>query len=317
MKKWFGLASFLLIFGIMICVGALTACAKDLGKLDMTKYERNEHEITEDFDNIFIQTISAEISFVLSEDGNCKVVCEEEKNLKHSVNLEEGKLFIIAIDQRKWHEHLFNFGKTSLTIYLPQSAYALLNIQANTGDIEIPNSFAFERVDIQVSTGNVKCYASASENIKIKTSTGDIRLENITTGTLDLSVSTGKINVLGAVCAGDMNVNVSTGDGNLTNITCKNLTSNGDTGDLSLNNVIATEKFSIVRTTGKVEFEACDAMEIFVKTSTGKVVGTLLSEKIFIPKTSTGDIKVPDTTTGGKCEISTSTGDIKISIAGR
>ena len=60
----------------------------------------------------------------------------------------------------------------------------------------------------------------------------------------------------------------------------------------------------------------CDASEIFVKTDTGDVRGTLLSEKVFIIKTSAGDVSVPETVTGGKCEISTDTGDIKIGISG-
>ena len=39
-----------------------------------------------------------------------------------------------------------------------------------------------------------------------------------------------------------------------------------------------------------------------------------LTEKIFIAKTDTGEIKVPETTSGGKCKITTDTGDIKIEI---
>ena len=37
-------------------------------------------------------------------------------------------------------------------------------------------------------------------------------------------------------------------------------------------------------------------------------------DKVFITDTSTGNISVPKTITGGKCEITTSTGDIRISI---
>ena len=58
----------------------------------------------------------------------------------------------------------------------------------------------------------------------------------------------------------------------------------------------------------------CDAAEIFVETDTGDVKGSLLSEKVFIPKSDTGDIKVPKTVTGGRCEITTDTGDIKIEL---
>jgi DUF4097 and DUF4098 domain-containing protein YvlB len=61
-----------------------------------------------------------------------------------------------------------------------------------------------------------------------------------------------------------------------------------------------------------VNFNACDATEIFVKTSTGNVAGSLLSSKVFIANTSTGSIDVPKTTSGGRCEIITSTGNIKI-----
>ena len=62
-------------------------------------------------------------------------------------------------------------------------------------------------------------------------------------------------------------------------------------------------------------FDSSDAAEIFVKTSTGDVSGSLLTEKVFITDTSTGKVSVPKTTTGGKCELITSTGDIKIEIS--
>ena len=68
------------------------------------------------------------------------------------------------------------------------------------------------------------------------------------------------------------------------------------------------------RSTGDVELNACDAGGLSLKTTTGDVTGTLLSEKVFITDTSTGDVSVPKTTSGGKCEISTTTGDIRIDI---
>ena len=77
---------------------------------------------------------------------------------------------------------------------------------------------------------------------------------------------------------------------------------------------MATGRFEIKRSTGKVIFEDCDAAEIFIKTSTGKVKGSLLSEKIFIIETNTGRVDVPKTLTGGRCEISTDTGNIFVEI---
>ena len=64
--------------------------------------------------------------------------------------------------------------------------------------------------------------------------------------------------------------------------------------------------------TGDIKLDKSDAAEIFIKTSTGNVTGTLLTEKVFITQTSTGNIKVPKSIKGGRCEITTSTGNIKI-----
>ena len=58
----------------------------------------------------------------------------------------------------------------------------------------------------------------------------------------------------------------------------------------------------------------CDAEEIYVTTGTGSVHGTLLTNKIFQVRASTGKIDVPESWEGGKCKITTTTGSVKISI---
>jgi DUF4097 and DUF4098 domain-containing protein YvlB len=107
---------------------------------------------------------------------------------------------------------------------------------------------------------------------------------------------------------------VDTGDARLADVTCKNLYSTGDTGDLSMKGVVAVGQFSIERDTGDVELERCDAADIFIKTSTGDVEGSLLSEKLFSARSNTGDVEVPPPTSGGRCEIVTDTGDIEIAV---
>ena len=82
-----------------------------------------------------------------------------------------------------------------------------------------------------------------------------------------------------------------------------------------MKNVIASEKFSIQRDTGDVSFESCDAGEIFVKTDTGKISGTLRSEKDFSScRSDTGSVRVPATVSGGKCELISDTGNIRIEV---
>lgn len=115
---------------------------------------------------------------------------------------------------------------------------------------------------------------------------------------------------------GDVNTKVTTGKIFMTNVQCKNFISKGDTGKLEMTNVFASEKFDLKRSTGDIIFNQCDAESIFVETDTGDVTGSFLSDKIFFTDTDTGDVDVPKSMTGGRCEITTDTGDILIHIGG-
>ena len=314
-KIWLTVSALLVILGTTVL--ALTACLVgwDFTRLSSEKHETNIYDINEDFSNISMDTDTADIFFVPSDDGKCKVVCYENEKEKHSVSVQDGTLIIESVDLREWHEYInFNFETMKITVYLPKTEYTSLFIKASTGDIEVMKDFKFENIDISLDTGDVKMFFSATETVKIATDTGDIHIEGLSAGSLDLSVSTGKVTASDVKCDGDFKLVVSSGKSRLTNVTCKILISNGSTGDIFLNNVIAAEKFSIERSTGDVTFDGCDAAEIFIQTDTGDVEGSLLSDKIFITETSTRKIKVPSSVTGGKCEITTSTGNIKINI---
>ena len=114
--------------------------------------------------------------------------------------------------------------------------------------------------------------------------------------------------------SGDLEIQEHTGKVVLENVKCRNFTSDGDTGSLVMTNVMASGEFNLERNTGDIEFHGCDAETIYVETDTGDVTGTLLTDKVFITETDTGSVDVPKSVTGGRCEISTDTGDIRIEI---
>ncbi len=274
-KVWLIVAASLILVGCIIFGGIMTMLKWDFTKLSTSKFEANEYVIDENYENLSIATNTADVFLLPSENEKTSVVCVEETNMSHSVSVKDGTLVIEIVDSRKWYEHIgINFKASKITVYLPQGEYGVL---------------------------------------AVKTSTGNIDVQNITAEKLSLSVSTGKVTVSDAVCAGDIDVCVSTGKSLLTNVRCKNFTSNGSTGNISLNNVIATEKLSIARSTGNVKLDGSDATEIFVKTDTGDITGSLLTEKRFIAHTDTGRIDVPKGESGGKCEVTTDTGNIKFS----
>lgn len=275
-KIWLIAASSLVLIGCIILGGIMTMLKWDFTKLSTVKYETNNYEIAGGFKNISIKANTADILFVASESQDCTIICYEQEKVRHTVAVEDNTLAIEVKDSRRWYEYIgINFDTPQITVYIPQGEYAALSV---------------------------------------KSSTGDIRVENMAIETLKLSVTTGSITVSDITCQEDINISVSTGKAKLSDVVCKNVVSSGNTGDIFLQNVIASKKISIKRSTGNVRLEHSDAAEVFVKTDTGNVTGTLLSDKVFITQTDTGTISVPKTTSGGRCEINTDTGDIKIKI---
>lgn len=314
-KKWLITAVVLVVLGLGMVASSIYIAQKELPGFGFDNYETRTYEISEPFSKLHLETDTADITFSVSKDNTCRVVCCEPENIKHDVSVQDGSLRIFVQDFRKWYEHIDIFQKDiTVVIYLPASEYSSLVILEDTGDIRISQDFTFENMDIVTSTGTVRSAASTSESMKIHTSTGYIYLDNISAGSLDLKVSTGNVNIHDVICQGEFQLRVSTGSAQIDNFRCQSFTTTGNTGDLTLKDVIAEGLISIERSTGDVTFEKCDAAALFIQTDTGDVEGSLLSEKIFIVSTDTGDIRVPQTYSGGRCVINTDTGDISFTL---
>lgn len=314
-KIWLMVAASLMVIGLIIFSVVMTKYNWDFSRLSTEKYKTNTYETTGDFNNISINTDTADIIFALSDNGKCKVECYESEKLKHSVITKDDTLTIETVNKNNWYDYIgINFNSPKITIFLPKIKYTALSINQDTGDILLPKDFKFSSADISSSTGDVNFFSSASKPVKIKTSTGNICVKYSSINALNLTASTGDITVSNVICKKDINIRLSTGKSFLIDTECKNLISTASTGDITINNVITKEKFSIKTSTGDVKFDSSNAREIFVETNTGNVLGSLLTDKVFITSTDTGSVDVPKTVNGGKCEIITDTGDIKITV---
>lgn len=315
MRIWLIVGISLLVIGGIVFTVAMSLLGWEFARLSTANYQTNEYAVTEDFDSISVQAREADIRFLPSENGECKVVCVEKESVSHTVEVQNGKLVITTVGVEKWYENFFNFNQETLTVYLPKQGYTTLSIEGKTGDVEVSKEFSFENAQVATSTGDIRWYASASNRIALTASTGDITVENISASSLKLTVSTGRVSATGVNCTDGVDVQVSTGEAYLTNVACKSFVSGGGTGDITLKNVQAEERLSIERGTGDVRFDGCDSGEIVVKTGTGDIRGTLLSSKTFYASTSTGHVNVPQGTTGGNCTLKTTTGNIHITIS--
>lgn len=294
-KKWILAAVIFIVAGALLFVGALAAVRFDITELSTQRFQTNFYEFDEDFDKVSVDVRTAAVTLVPSEEDVCRIECFEEDTQLHSVKIQDGTLMISTIDNRKWYDNIMiSFKAPAITIYLPEEAYDSLSVVTKTGNIEIPDGFSFETVIITGTTSNITCDASVSKDIEVNTTTGIISVGLSDAETIELSATTGMVMV--------------------NDTACSYLTAETGTGQVRLENVIAKESIRVETGTGGVRFEGCDASDIMVKTGTGSVEGTLLSEKIFDVHTSTGSIRVPDTTSGGRCEITTGTGNIEISL---
>lgn len=314
-KIWLIIALSLVLVCCVFFVSVMATLDWSFSNLSNIKYETNNYDIDDEFYNISVKTDTAEVVFAVSDSEKCRVECYEEKKVKHSVIVKDDTLVIEDINNKHWYDYIgVNFGSPKITIYLPKSEYGSLSAYGKVGDVKLPHEFALDSVDISLSTGCVDLNASVLGAVKIKTNTGYICVEDTAVGSLELTVSTGKVTVSDVVLDGDITVGVSTGKAELNDIRCKSVVSSGSTGDIALKDVVAAEKISINRSTGDIRFTNCDAAEIFAETSTGDITGNFLTDKAFNAKTSTGKINVPNTSSGGKCEIKTGTGNIEIKI---
>ena len=304
-----------LLVGLGIVVMAAALGAVGIEGLSTSTYITNTYEITEDIRDLDIQIGAADVSLVLSEDDVCKVVCNEEERLYHSVTVRDGVLEIRRVNEREWTDNIgIHMEESRVTLYLPRAEYGELVIDGSTGRVHIPGDFRFQSIDVDLTTGLVYNGASASDGIRICTTTGGIEVGDVTADHMELSVTTGMIEAEKVTCDGELKINTTTGDTTLRESRCRTLLSDGGTGKLFLSDVVVREMMDIRRSTGDVDMQACDASVIVVVTSTGDVDGSLLTGKLFDIQTSTGNVQVPKSTSGGECQITTSTGDIRIVI---
>lgn len=330
MKKLLLFGAIFVVVGIIICAVAL---AMDVD-FYMEKLEEKTYEIQEDFSKIQTDTRDTNITFHLSEDGVCRVVCQEKEHERHTVKVENGTLFLRQENNKKWYHYIgFDFHTSSVDVYLPKAAFEALNMDGSTGDVTVPKELCFTNAVIHASTGDIDMRAQVEKDLTVAVNTGRVLVSGIRCENMDLKASTGDVRILDVNCknlsatsdTGDkMLENVqaeetiqlicTTGDIHFTRGSCRNLTTESTTGRQTMEYVVASGDVRMASDTGDIRLADFDGATISITTDTGDVTGTILSEKIFFTETDTGRVEVPRCASGGSCEIITDTGDIRIQI---
>ena len=333
-KVLLAIAGSALIVGLAVGLCGLFMLDFDFDAMQTQNYEDVTHEVSGEFSDISIETIESSIEFRHSDDGTCYVDCMESEYVTYSVSVQEGELKITANDTRQWYHNIdiFNTQRQNMTVYLPLEAYESLRIKSATGAVRVTPEFSFADVDIDLNTGMVSWEANVAHSMKIKNRTGFVQIKNVTpdgmllvendTGRVSIEgvtaqgikaeTSTGKVIMTNTIAKESIRVKTSTGNAEFDACRAESLSAQARTGKVKLSDVVVTGLLQVETSTGDVEITACDAGQVDIETDTGDVEGTFQSPKEVFAESDTGRIRVPKSTTGGRCDIVTDTGDIII-----
>ncbi len=264
--------------GLIIVAAILGSVQFDFGKLSSEHFRTHDaYPVDEPFEKVEVETINGDIVIRQSSGKYCKVTCSISEHVTYDVKSENGTLKIKQNDSRQWYEHLGVIWEPpyGVVVELPAKTYEKLSIKTTSGKVWVHNR-DFRRADISSISGNIQLLGCSAGRVKTATTSGDIQLLNTNTTSLELVTTSGEIW----------------------------LSDTNSTGTAAISSV-----------SGDVLLYAFDAPNMKVSTISGDVDATLLSGKNFLVQSRSGDVDVPlSDPSGGTCEITTTSGDIGVSV---
>ncbi|MBR6088963.1 MAG: DUF4097 family beta strand repeat protein [Anaerolineaceae bacterium] len=291
-----------------------------LGWLQSKKSQSpNTWTMKDNFSGISVKSQTGNVRFYKTNERSAKINWSGSRSTKLSVRELGGTLTVEETYNLPWFLRIgIHTEKTEIKIFLPRDEYRKLTVRTDTGSIEVPSAFSFDRAVIKTDTGAVSFLADVSKELKIDTDTGRISAGNIAAEKAEIKSDTGSVTVSDMKVSKDIRLKTDTGRIEMANIFCQDLDVSSDTGSLTLTNVIAADKLEAESDTGSIKLERCDAYgKLELETDTGSISGTLLSGKVFKARSGTGKVSVPESSGGAVCTIKSDTGSITIEIAGK
>ncbi len=285
------------------------------------------------FSSILVEERESDVVLIPSANGLTGV--EWHEKLPHTAEVINGVLTIRREDKRRLG--FFMFGMVNedakLRITVPAGKYHELRITTASGDVTIPHMFSFATADVHSASGDIEFMAPVENDLHVKSTSGDVSVEKLTAsiaeigsvsgdveldriktnGGLKVKTVSGDLNVRDSDC-GEFTAKTVSGDLKLDVVRCKDCTAESVSGDVSATAVIASSVLRIVSTSGDVKLNGCDGGEVAIRTASGSVRGSLLTGKTFHCTSRSGSISAPAPTPGGKCEVSTISGSIRLNV---
>lgn len=311
----------LLTAGILIALGAVLGMSAvllgDINATDVNTVQMAEGitPVKEDFRHISVDTDACNVSLLPAPDGITRVEWwYPDRGMSINVQVEGDTLHISSeYIWTKWYERIqFGFGLEELRIlvYLSEEEYGNLTITSASGDLNVPDAFTFESARLTSASGDVTFRGTVEGELSAMSTSGDVTLQGCRPQSLSAATTSGTLSLSGLDVREDMTLETTSGDLGLDNVACRELTANSSSGTIQCQDVLARGPIRMDTASGEIRLTHCDASSLVLSSSSGDISGTLRTEKIYLAHSDSGNVEVPHSTTGGSCEINTSSGDI-------
>ncbi len=294
-------AALLIIAGISLIVGSLSL-----------RKESRMHEYT--FANAGIRALelecgAAEVKLLPAGDGICRVRCVESATQKYKVWKNEETLHVERTG--RWSFFSVTRKENYVHVYLPEREYESLWVKSSSGGVSVPEDFCFRTAIISASSGGVGFAAEVTDELNIRSSSGGVAVSGASPDDLFISVSSGGV-ALSGVTSGKVDLRSSSGGMRLDDIRCAELNATCSSGAIRLSDVIADGAMTLECTSGAIRLEDCDAAELHIQCTSGSVSGHLLTPKTWSASSTSGSVRVPQSSSGGGiCNVHTTSGSIR------
>ena len=292
---------------LLICAGVGAMIAS----LNISRGSVTEHEYTfanTPFQALSIECGSADVKLLPASDQVCRIVCTEGAGRHYNVLLSDGTLSVERVS--KWSLFRFSLAEDYVHVYLPQRELESLWIKSSSGGVSVPGDFRFGSAVIGASSGGVAFAADATEELNIQVSSGGVAVSGASPASLFVSTSSGGV-ALADMAPGTVSLHASSGGMRLSDIRCGDLSAECSSGSIRFSDVISSGTIRMECSSGSIRLDDCDAQELHIECTSGSVTGHLLTPKTYSASATSGSVHVPKSSSGGLCEIRTTSGSIR------
>ena len=163
--------------------------------------QTKEQIIAEEFSNIDISSISADISVFPSEDDNIKISYSEDKRTKYNLEIKDGTLLLIP---QKTPVNNFldlinvNIMEDYIDLYLPEKMFESLgdiSLKATSGDLSWVNCPTNAKsLTLKCTSGNIFIHnIRVGGKVKANATSGEIQLIGIDAKNFDINSTSGNV----------------------------------------------------------------------------------------------------------------------------